>query len=169
MERRERRQPEPGEFQDPLSNYDPKEYEDQLEHALLSDTVESIPFDDHLKARADMTVAEAIQLMNDNNFACVVLMDEQRTPIGIFSERDVLVRVSDRYEDVKDLPVSDIMTAQPLTAYNTDSLAHVLNVMVSGGFRHVPVVDQDNKLQGMVGVRKVTAFLQQYFPRDYNI
>lgn len=169
MVRRERRQPEPGEFEDPLSNYDPKEYEDELEHALIDGIVEVVPFDDHLKARADITVADAIQFMNDNNFACVVVMNEDREPIGIFSERDVLVRVADNYDEVKDRLLGDIMTAEPVTAYNTDSLARVLNVMVSGGFRHVPVIDQDKKLKGMVGVRKVTAFLQQYFPRDYDI
>ncbi len=169
MAKRERRQPEPGEFEDPLSNYEPKEYEDELERSLVEDIVEAVPFDDHLKARSDMTVADAIQLMNDNNFACVVVMDEEHRAVGIFSERDVLVRVADHYEDVKGRRLSDIMTADPVTAYSSDTLARVLNVMVSGGFRHVPVVDQDNKLQGMVGVRKVTAYLQKHFPQNYQI
>lgn len=164
MARRERRQPEPGEFEDPLSNYDPPQIDDEIARLLVEDTIEVVPFDDHLKARESMTVHDAIKLMNDNRFACVVVMDDDRRPVGIFSERDVLNRVSDNYDAVRDKPLREVMTPNPVTVHSTDSPAKVLNVMVSGGFRHVPVINEDGRIEGMVGVRKITAYLREKFP-----
>lgn len=165
MARRERRQPEPGEFVDPLSNYNPPEIADAVARSITEDTIEIVPFDDHLKARQDMTVHEAVKLMNDNHFACVVVMDDARKPVGIFSERDVLNRVSDNYDAVRNKLLREVMTPNPVTVHKTDSPAKVLNVMVSGGFRHVPVVDEDGRIEGMVGVRKITSYLQAKFPK----
>jgi CBS domain-containing protein len=50
-------------------------------------------------------------------------------------------------------------------AYETDSAGAALSVMAVSGFRHVPVLDVDDKIVGIVSPPRVTAFLQQHFGR----
>jgi CBS domain-containing protein len=164
MAKRERRQPDPGEFEDPLSNYDPRQFEDQLEHSLSDDKVTAIEHRPFLAVLAGETVRATVDMMAEHNIACVVVVNEQAEPVGIFSERDVMTRVAGQWPQVVDKPMSEVMTATPAVVYSSETPARVLNVMVSGGFRHVPVVDADGKLMGMIGARRLTTYLQSYFP-----
>lgn len=164
MAKRERRQPEPGPFEDPLSNYDPQQFTDQLERSLSEDTVTAIEHRPFLAVMDDETVRATINLMGEHNIACVVVVNHDAEPVGIFSERDVLNRVADDLNKVTEQPISELMTPNPAVVFTTESPSRVLNVMVTGGFRHVPVVDVDGKLVGVIGARRVTDYLKSYFP-----
>ena len=83
--------------------------------------------------------------------------------VGLFTERDVLNKVALEYEEVKDLPISELMTPNPIYVYTTDSSAAALSVMAATGYRHVPVVDLDEKLVGIIGPLRVTSFLQDRY------
>ncbi len=166
MAKRERRQPEPGEFEDPLSVYEPTQYTDAFLESLCEDAVSQIEHRPYLAVLEDERVCQALALMNEHFSACLVIVDDQAKPIGMFSERDVLTRVADHLDEITDRPIKDFMTPDPITVYDTDTPAQVLNVMVSGGFRHVPVVDVDERLVGIIGARRVTAYLQKYFPDE---
>jgi CBS domain-containing protein len=88
-----------------------------------------------------------------------MIADDDDRLVGVFSDRDALVRVAERYDEVKDLPVSQVMTANPVFIRNTDSAAAALCVMAVSGYRHVPVVDIDGQIVGIVSPQRVTAFL----------
>jgi CBS domain-containing protein len=148
-------------YQDPLENYDPKTYKDPLEHALAEETVEAIQSQPYVAVPPNTTIAEVMGKLVDLNIACVLIEDEGKLT-GVFSERDALNKIALEYDEVKDKPVSDFMTTSPIYVYNTDSSAAALSVMAATGFRHVPVVDLDEKLVGVVSPSRVTAFLQTY-------
>lgn len=164
MAKRDRRPPEPGEFEDPLSNYDPPEFEDEFEKSLREDAVTRIDHRPFLSVPVGETVRSALAMMAERDVACLVVVNDAAQPIGIFSERDVLKRVSASFERMADQPVSAVMTESPMVVYASDPPAKVLNVMVNGAFRHVPVVDADGKLMGVVGVRRMIRYLQEQFP-----
>ena len=164
MAKRERRQPAPGEFIDPLSNYDPQEFEDDFERSLVEDNITSIPHEDYLTLNQAVSVSDALKAMAAANNACVVVVDDNEKPVGMFSERDVLVRVVDDYQAVKDKPLTEMMSPEPVVVHTDESPARALNIMVTGGFRHVPVLDESDRVVGMVGARRVTAYLERFFP-----
>jgi len=163
MARRERRQPEPGDFEDPLSIYEPVQYSDKFIESLCDGAATEIEHRPFLAVLDGEHVAQVIDLMNQHDSACVIILDDNARPLGIFSERDVLERIADHLDDVAGRPIRDFMTPEPVVVYNTDTPAQVLNVMVNGGFRHVPVVDVDERLVGVIGARRVTAYLQKHF------
>jgi len=78
----------------------------------------------------------------------------------VFSERDVLNKIADCFEQVKDQPVSQFMTPQPVVVHESDSSAKALNLMAVGGFRHVPLLDLDDKVVGVIGPRRITNYLK---------
>jgi CBS domain-containing protein len=83
--------------------------------------------------------------------------------VGVFSERDVLSKVVLEYDKVKDLPVSEVMTTEPIYVNETDSAVVALSVMALCGYRHVPVVDLNDNVVGIVSPQRVTEFLQKHF------
>lgn len=164
MAKRERREPTPGEFEDPLSNYDPKEFEDDFERSLVEDNITSIPHEDFLTLNQTTPVGEALKAMAAANDACVTVVDDDSKPVGMFSERDVLRRVAGQFDAVKDKPLSEVMSPDPVVVHTDEPPARALNIMVTGGFRHVPVLDESDRVVGMVGARRVTAYLERFFP-----
>ena len=150
------------EFEDPLENYDPKTYKDPLEQALADETVEAIRSQPFLSAKPDLPVHEALELLDKHHIACM-LIEEDGKLTGVFSDRDALDKVALEYDRVKDLPVSEVMTTNPIYIYEMDSSAAALSVMAVSGYRHVPVLDLDEKIVGIISPQRVTEFLQKYF------
>lgn len=159
------RRPAPDEdFQDPLSNYDPIEYQDKLERALIEDDTREMKLTPIATVEPSTTVAEAMQQMHDHGIAAVLVATGDNL-MGLFSERDVLTKIADRFDDVKNHPVAEFMTLDILCAHETDSPAFALNVMATQGFRHLPILNVDSKLVGILGPRRVMSYLTDRFEK----
>lgn len=155
---------ETGEFEDPLSQYGPPVYADDMEQALCEDRVTDMQATPFSTIRPDTTVLEAIRVMVDQGIACVMVADGERL-LGLFTERDVLNKVFDRFDQVKHLPVSLVMTHAPAAVYDKDPPASAINLMAVAGFRHVPILGLDGRVAGIVGPRRVIAYLARFlFP-----
>jgi CBS domain-containing protein len=109
----------------------------------------------------DTPVHRALQTMVDRNISCLLVAEDERL-VGVFTRRDVLDKAALRYDEVKAWPVSELMTRNPSYVYETDPVAAALCVMASGGHRHVPVLDDNHKIAGIVGPVRVTRFLAHY-------
>ena len=155
----------PEEFRDPLENYDPKKYVDPLEQALADETVSAIQHQPYESVPPETPIKTAVDRLAGLHVACL-LVEQEGELVGVFSDRDVLDKVALEYEQLKDRPVSDVMTKNPVYVYETDSAAAALAVMVVVGRRHVPVLNVRNKLVGIVSPQRVTAFLQGYFEEN---
>lgn len=164
--RRERRPVEPGEFEDPLSNYDAPVCADAFERSLSEGEVTEIESTPYTAVPPTQSVEEVMAVMAGQNIASAVIVNPRGRPIGIFSERDVLNLIAMDYQGQRKLPISDVMTRDPYCVFETDTPAQVLNLMATGGFRHVPVVDADGKLTGVIGVRRMNRYLKKYLDGD---
>ena len=67
-----------------------------------------------------------------------LLVEEEGRLVGVFSDRDVLKKVALEYDQMKDTPVSELMTKEPVFVYESSRSAAALSVMAVSGFRHVP-------------------------------
>ena len=157
--------PEPDKFEDPLEDYDPKDYDDPLMQALAEEEIGTIRHEPFTAISPDMPVHEAVQKLVGLHIACLLVAEDDKL-VGVFSDRDILLKVAFEYDQYKDRPVRDVMTKNPIFVYKTDSAAAALTVMALCGYRHVPVLDIDDKLVGIVSPQRVTEFLQQYFNQD---
>ena len=115
------------------------------------------------------SATDAMRAMQAEHRGCV-LVTYDGTPgselTGIFTERDVLFRIVDRGRNPASLPIGEVMTAEPETLSVHATVAYVLNKMSVGGFRHVPVVDDEHRPYGVISVRDVVTFLVDAFPRE---
>lgn len=86
---------------------------------------------------------------------------------GIFSERDVLRKILNKaVGDLDVITVAEFMIADPQTAKPEDSLDTAILHMAHGGYRHVPIVDQENRPVGMVSIRDVISYLVERYSQE---
>lgn len=104
-----------------------------------------------LTVAPDSTVADAARRMAERSVGAVLVLDGTRL-LGIFTERDVLKVVAAGLEAAGAITVSALMTRYPETIEPTDTTEHAAALMVHGGFRHLPVVDE-GKVVGIVSIR----------------
>lgn len=107
--------------------------------------------DKMLTAAPETTVSDAAKLMVDSSIGAIVVV-EQGSLIGIFTERDAVFRVVAQGRDAQTTRLSDVMTPAPVTVDPDRTFGYALQLMHEHGFRHVPVVE-DGKLVGIVSSR----------------
>ena len=104
-----------------------------------------------LTAAPDITISQAAKLMAKKNVGAIMVVESERL-IGIFTERDALVRVIAQGRDVQATTLAEVMTKQPQTVDPDKSFGSALMMMFENGYRHVPVVEQ-GRVIGIVSSR----------------
>lgn len=107
-------------------------------------------------------VGWVLELLAARNIGCVLII-ENRTLLGIFSERDALMKIGTELGELAGQPVSRFMTASPNTLGPGDSIAFAINHMAVGGFRHIPITESDQPV-GIISIRDVLRYVTQQFP-----
>ena len=97
------------------------------------------------------SVTEAAQVMRAANVGAIMVVDGERL-VGVFTERDALFRVVAQGMDTRATTMAEVMTRNPQTITPDCHFSQALQMMHDGGFRHVPVVEND-RVVGMVSAR----------------
>jgi CBS domain-containing protein len=104
-------------------------------------------------ARAEETVCDAAKRMAENKCGSILIMDRERL-LGIFTERDLLVRVVATGRNPAETRLADVMTTDLETIDGDDSIEEAIRRMDEGAFRHLPVVDSERVL-GVLSARDI--------------
>ncbi|OAV90833.1 hypothetical protein PTTG_02183 [Puccinia triticina 1-1 BBBD Race 1] len=103
----------------------------------------------------NITVADASQLCAAKRTDCVLVVDEDEHLCGIFTAKDLAFRVIADGMDPRTTPVSAIMTRNPMVTIDTTSATEALTTMVTRGFRHLPVCNDEGDVIGLLDITKV--------------
>src|SRR5712691_6318000 len=90
--------------------------------------------------RPDATVAEAVDLLNKKRIGAIVVSEDGQGVDGILSERDIVIALAARGEDLLARPVADIMTRTVITCDPSDTVVELMAEMTNRRIRHFPVV-----------------------------
>ncbi len=101
------------------------------------------------------SVADAIRCMLNHHVGAVAVVDDQRRVAGVFSERDLLKKLALNWRDPESAPVREFMTTPVELATAEIGPGEALVTMVDRHFRHLPIVDNDSRLLGMLSIRNV--------------
>ncbi len=145
---------------DPVS----REREEQhLGEVVLSATIRELEPAAAVLVTESASIESVIQQMLEQGLGAVLVQREGRT-VGIFTERDVLRRVVSCGVG-RDRPVSEVMTPDPESLGPDDGVAFALNRMIVGGFRHIPIVDDQGVPVAVLSQRDVVAFIVSRMPK----
>jgi len=136
-----------------------------LESALTNESVGSAASHPALVVDASTPLGRVLQLMREDNRGAALVVSDG-TLIGIFTERDVLMKVAGSPMDLDHTAVSQLMTVGPITLPADTSVAFALNKMLIEGFRHIPLVDDHNRPIGVVSMRDLIDYLSNFFSRE---
>ena len=105
----------------------------------------------------ETSVFEALEELENNNMGSLVVVENGKL-IGIFTERDYARKVILKGRSSKDTHVRDIMTERPVFVTPDSSIDVCMQLMSSGSFRHLPVLDND-QLVGVISIGDLVKYI----------
>ncbi|MCG2880620.1 MAG: CBS domain-containing protein [Vulcanisaeta sp.] len=120
-----------------------------------------------ITVRDNEPLLNVLRIMYNRNIGSVVVMNEEGRAVGIFTERD-LVRVVAKNGDVSSLTVGDVMTRDVIVVEADASLIKAVHIMAKHGIRHLPVVDSEGRVVGIISIRDAAIALARLLV-DLNI
>ncbi|TVY30841.1 Meiotically up-regulated protein [Lachnellula hyalina] len=121
-----------------------------------------------LQIKPNTTVAEAAQLMAAKREDCVLVTDDDDRIAGIFTAKDLAFRVVGAGIKASSVMISEIMTKNPLCARTDTSATDALDLMVRKGFRHLPVMDENQDISGILDITKCFYDAMEKLERAYS-
>lgn len=143
----------------PLSAIDTPMPIDRVDQSLMFHAVEVLHPRPAVTVSPHVSLAMAMQLMVTNRVGALLVVEDGLKLVGILTERDFLTKLR-HYQEAEQLFVADYMTVDPETVSQKDPLAVALGKMSTGGYRHLPVVNDDYTIS-MISVRDILRHILQ--------
>jgi CBS domain-containing protein len=106
-------------------------------------------------------VRAAAQRMGSRSVGTLLVLDAERRPIGILTDRDIAIRVVGEGRDAHSTRVADVMSADPRTVSDLAPIEDAIAIMRTHGVRRVPVVSPQGELVGMITLDDVLSLLAE--------
>jgi CBS domain-containing protein len=113
-----------------------------LARSVMEDNLSFLELESTLSVSPDTRAVEVATRMKSARSGCALVLENGKL-VGIFTEHDVLHRLFGAEAINAEASVSELMSQNPETLHETDSVASALNKMSLGRFRHIPVVRSD--------------------------
>lgn len=136
--------------------------EENLGAAILEATIRDLKPKPSATVKEKGTIRAAVKLMLEQKLGAI-LVERKGTPVGIFTERDLMRRVVAAGIDL-DREIEEVMTPEPETLSLDDGVAFALNRMVVGGYRNVPILDENGAFVGILSQREVVHYIVSVLP-----
>ncbi len=108
------------------------------------------------------SLENVLNRMRETNNNCVLTLSNERLG-GILTERDILLKVTGRGYDFQLTTVDEFITPNPEYISLEDPLAYALNKMYIGGFRNVPVINDEMYPVGIISISDIISNIANYF------
>lgn len=113
-----------------------------------------------ISVEKSLTLKEVTEIMTKNNVGSVIVVDNGK-PVGIITEKDI-VRALGSGKDLN-TKAEEIMTASLITIREDAPITGALSLMRTNNIRHLPVVNEDGKLTGILSIRDVARALDDMY------
>ena len=135
--------------------------------SLESEGVRSAYPDQPLATTVDATAGEALQLLRAQRTGAILICEGAKL-VGIVTERDALRLMASGGDFSR--PVRDVMSSPPATISANATVGEAIRTMSEGGYRHLPMVDDQGRPTGVLAVHGIVHYLVDHFPSTvYNL
>ncbi len=115
-------------------------------------------------ATKKMSIPEVAQLMRQFHVGDLVVVDEvdgKRMPVGIVTDRDMVIQIIAKSLDFNEFSVGDIMSPQLVSVQEKEGVFETIRLMRAKGIRRIPVVNQEGGLEGIVSAEDILDLLAE--------
>jgi CBS domain-containing protein len=130
-----------------------------LARSVMEDDLRELEQEETLTVGPTETALSVVTRMKDAQAGCALVVDRDEL-VGIFTEHDVLCKMTGADASPSDVTVSQLMSPHPESLRETDSVAAALNKMAVGRYRHVPVRKGDGSY-GVTSIKHVLKYIAQ--------
>ena len=130
---------------------------------LSTETVQQIADMNPVLVERNAATREVMRILQDRNTGGALICENQKL-VGIFTERDALKLMADPATDFG-VPIERYMTESPVTLTIDDTVGTAIARMSQGGYRRLPLVNEQGHAVGMVKVSGILRFLVEHFPK----
>ena len=138
-----------------------------IETSLMEEQISSLQPVEPLCVERGTTLKQAIRIMREKNFGCVVVTDDAADNtgrlVGILTERDLLHKVAGQNLDHSQCLVEDFMSPAPESSRAEHPLAYALHRMIISDLRYLPIVDEDERPEGIISSRDIIAYINKSY------
>jgi len=132
--------------------------------SVMEGNLNQLDRDDPICVAPDTPALEVTRLMKDSNSGCALVVDGKKL-VGIFTEHDVLLRMTKdttnlRLANAEEIPIKELMSPNPETLDEEDSVAEALNKMSLGRYRHIPFRKSDGSYS-VASIKSVLKYIAQ--------
>jgi CBS domain-containing protein len=127
-----------------------------LECSVMEDKLGQLEQEEAVLAELQTPAIEVVNQMRARKTGCALVLDGKQLA-GIFTEHDVLKKMANATAAIQ-TPVKELMSRNPETLHEGDSVAAALNKMSMGRYRHIPVVNRDGSF-GVVSIKNVLKYI----------
>jgi len=131
----------------------------------IEDPISSLNLGEPLILEKGSSIRTALNKMQ-SQLENYIMVTSNDSLIGILTERDILMNITGKEYDLEISLIEEFMTKNPETLSMEDPLAYALNKMHVGGFRHVPIVDNQNKPVGIITLSEIVSIIADFFNQD---
>ncbi len=112
-------------------------------------------------AGPEESVLTAAERMRQHTVGCLIVADREQFPLGILTDRDLVMRVVAAQRDAAGTTVGEVMTRFPELAHEDMPIEAALELMRRRAFRRLPVIDQDGRVSGVVTLDDILMLLTE--------
>jgi CBS domain-containing protein len=100
----------------------------------------------------DTLISEASKILTDKRIGCVIALNPQGKIAGILSERDIVNGLANAGQPILNMAATQFMTHNVIVSHPEDSMAKLMSIMSAKRIRHLPVIDDNNHLVGVISI-----------------
>ena len=146
---------------------DARQEHSDIETSLMQQQISSLQPVAPLCVARGTTLQQAIRIMRDSRIGCVVVTDvaagNAGRLVGILTERDLLQKVTGQGLDYSQCMVEDFMSPAPESSRAEHPLAYALHRMIISDLRYLPIVDENDRPEGIISSRDIIAYINKSY------
>ncbi len=128
-----------------------------LARSVMEDNLSQLDQDETISVAPDTPALEVARRMMNSNSGCALVLEGKKL-VGIFTEHDVLLRLTSGDKDLASVAVKELMSPNPETLQEKDSVAEAVNKMSLGRYRHIPFVKSDGS-HAVASIKSVLKYI----------
>jgi CBS domain-containing protein len=107
---------------------------------------------DPITISGEITIRDAMAALDKHKIGSLVVVDDDKVPVGIITERDIFRLTLEFEGDIMERAVGEHMTRDVLVGVPEDDVDYIAQVITQNRIRHIPIIDNDNRLCGIVSI-----------------
>ena len=139
-----------------------------LQQDLKQETVDQLHLREAIMMRPEQSVRDAVLAMRKAELGCVIIVDDRKKPVGIFTEAMLRIAINQNPKCIDDSLADHVATVFPWVATD-DPIETVMDAMEVKNHRFVVVLDDTGKIVGLTGQKGLMEYIAEHFSEEVMV